>query len=393
MKKYNLNYMDEIIKDDYIEYSEKSYKSDKKLNVEEIPNAIVLPADLDAEKNNTLWGNGGVVNQNKEYIESSAQIAENMCNRVYGNYDFDKYDEIDEEVIYMNYFLPHWGHFLIDIVNRLWYAKKCDKKIVYTALEKHKIEGNFLEFLNLLGIEEERLIRITKPTKFKKVIIPESSIYPGKYYTKEFVEIFDAVKSKVEIDTKMKDKKIYFSRKNIQHELRKEVGEKDIEKFFKNNNYDIVCPETLSLTKQIQIIKSAKEMVAFSGTLPHNMLFAENGANIIIINKTPRANAHQFLIDDMRELNVTYIDCHISLFPVFYGPGPFVMTINDNLKRFAKDNNYYLKVNDKINKLKNKIKIVWYLVKYYRTYITFPKDGKVTSEYITKIYNYYRTKL
>ena len=56
-------------------------------------------------------------------------------------------------------------------------------KIVYTCFkdENCTIDGNYLELLELLGIQRDRMICVNAPTRFRKVIIPESAIYPGSY--------------------------------------------------------------------------------------------------------------------------------------------------------------------------------------------------------------------
>ena len=166
----------------------------------------------------------------------------------------------------------------------------------------------------------------------------------------------------------------------------KEIGEKEIEKFFNNNGYYSISPEQLSLTEQIQFFRDSKEIVCISGTLPHNIMFADKGKNIIIINKTYKLNKHQEIINQAKNANVTYLDLHISLFPVAYGKGPFIMTINKNLQRFAQDRTYDLKI--KITqRFKNIYKKIWYLVQYLKIYkFKIYDDGKTNWKELFKFY-------
>ena len=92
---------------------------------------------------------GGVLDEKLNYIKNSAQIAANMRNRVSGGYSFDynKVKTVHSKVIYMNYFIHQWGHFLIDVINRLWFAVvNKDFPIVYTSNinENDIIAGNYL---------------------------------------------------------------------------------------------------------------------------------------------------------------------------------------------------------------------------------------------------------
>lgn len=391
MQRNNLKYIDDFMKKEYNEISKRDYFLNEELTVTEVEDGIILPV-LNTNEYNTSKGAGGVIDKEFNYIQSSAQLAYNMKNRVYGKYNIEneKIEYNNETVIYGNFFYKHWGHFIIDIVSRLWYLLEYNDKlkVVFTTMlhdDSTKIDGNYKEFLNLFGISDDRILLINKPTKFKKIIIPDCSIYPGKYYTKEYIKIFEKVSNSV-IRNYNIPHKIYLSRSKLKKAKEKEIGEKEIEKFFNNNGYYSISPEQLTLTEQIQFFRDSREIVCISGTLPHNIMFSNEGKKIIIINKTYKLNKHQELINQAKKANVTYLDLHISLFPVAYGKGPFIMTINNNLKSFAQDRTYDLKI--KITqKFKNIYKKVWYLVQYLKIYnFKIYNDGKTNWKELFKFY-------
>ncbi|MCQ2741610.1 MAG: glycosyltransferase 61 family protein, partial [Alphaproteobacteria bacterium] len=63
------------------------------------------------------------------------------------------------------------------------------------------------------------------------------------------------------------------------------MGEKEIEKVFKQNGYKIVYPEKLTLKNQIKCMGNAKEIVGVSGTGMHMALFAEKGTKITVLER------------------------------------------------------------------------------------------------------------
>lgn len=384
----DFKYMDDFMKNQYMELADINYELDKKLEVKHIKNGTILPV---IKEKNILFGKGGVIDEKGNYVEISAQKAHNMIQRVNGKYDSVSEEKIDCTVIYMNFFYKHWGHFIIDVIPRMWYLlENTTLPIVFTVKKdsNETISGNYLEFLKLFGIDEKRIMVINKPTTFTEVIIPEMSLYPGKYYTKEYVKIFDKITQNIQPNEKLPEK-LYLSRSQLGFAKRKEVGEKDIEKFFNENGYISISPEKLSLKEQIEYIKSAKEIVAVSGTLPHNMLFGQEGKNWIIVNKTYRINRHQALINQMKNVNVTYLDLHISLLPILYGPGPFIMTLNENAERFAMDNGYKIEIS-KRQKNANRIRKIWYILKYFYTYKKgLPKDNSINSK---ELYEFYKKR-
>ena len=109
------------------------------------------------------------------------------------------------------------------------------------------------------------------------------------------------------------------------------------------NGYKVIAPEKCTLRELIFYIHNCKEFVSLSGTIPHNIVFARKETRCVIINKTYRINTIQLLLNNLADCNVVYIDAHISLLPVSPGSGPFMIAVNDNMIKFAKDRNFRIK--------------------------------------------------
>ena len=153
------NYIDNIIKNTYIKEHKKNYLNKKKCKITIVDNGIVLPVRK-VNNQDLSQGAGGVIDSKLNYIKSSTMLAKNMKDRVNGKYniDTDNIDYMDETVVYGNAFYKHWGHFLIDIVSRLWYLIDHPKyKVVFIVEESSdiNIDGNYLELLELFGIKKE----------------------------------------------------------------------------------------------------------------------------------------------------------------------------------------------------------------------------------------------
>lgn len=406
MNIFEESYLEDLSKNDFEMLSKNKYLVDKNLKVEEVKHGIILPPEKYKVKianklgfNIPLHGKGGVINSDGTYVELSSQDAYGMRQRVSGAYKInsEKVRFIDEEVIYMNYYIHQWGHFLLDVIGRLWYVLKSDKnlKIAYTCYknEEDKILGNYLEFIKLLGIEESRLVMINEVTQFSKVIVPESSILPGKYYTKEYKNLFDEVVKNSNFNVS-KAGKIYCSRSKLKIAKNKEIGENRIEEIFIKNGYRPIYMEQHSLSEQIEILNNSEEIVLTSGSLAHNLLFLKNKTKVTILNKTYRVNLHQFMINDLSEGLIKFVDIYIAPMPILYGLGPFLMSVTKPFKKYLKDEKIGLE-NEKL--LSNKeylnyyLKWIW-LYKAYIFRINSISEGKNDYEKSFKqIRNYYKT--
>ena len=165
----------------------------KKDNLEalEYSHATILPLKKLAG-DDLLFGRGGVIDINNEYIEESG-----IPGRIFGSYEISEPDYKDERVVYCGYLVPHWGHYLVEAVTRLWYFMKNDStidKYVFFIEEKSErtISGNYREFLELLGIWD-KLDIISVPTKYREVIVPQRSFKMGQYWSEEFKNIYNTV--------------------------------------------------------------------------------------------------------------------------------------------------------------------------------------------------------
>ena len=299
-------------------------------------NATILPLRRDDQ---LLFGRGGVVDSDGNYVDLSA-----IPGRVQYAYPFENAEYRDETVVYCGYLVNHWGHFLIEGVTRLWYFLENDRRVDKYVFfldehEEREIKGNYREFLELLKIWD-RLEIINRPTTYREVIVPELGIHMRTAYTPKLVKVFDAAADSVIPDPSWETpEKIYFSRSQFQKGLPFESGYDTLDNFFAKNGYTILYPEKVPLSRMIHYIRNSKVVASLSGSLPHNMLFANQGQRVEIVERLVISDDNQTDVNRMRQLQVTYIDASIPIYPVDF-VGPLIMGYTDCLKRFAEDKGY-----------------------------------------------------
>ncbi len=336
----NINY--EYVRPHKIDDMKVRYESGLKLNnelkVEIIPNATILPVKKMAQ-DSLLFGRGGVVDEDNNYISLSS-----IPNRIDKAYDFAAPSEtIDKKVVYLGYLVNHWGHYLVEGVSRLWYFLKNDPtidKYIFTVEEYREcsVNGNYREFLSLLGILDKVEI-INKPARYKEVVVPQRSYARRDYYSEEYKRTFDAVAEEAmeragEFDTY---DSVFFSRGHFKKAKIYEIGGELLDSYFSNNGYKLVYPETISLTEMIVLIRSAKQCACASGSIAHNMLFGYDEQQLTIVERVSVLNVDQTDVDCIRDLNVTYIDGHYTIYPVSMGGGPCFFAFNRQFRKYCED--------------------------------------------------------
>lgn len=316
------------------------------------------------------WGLGGVCDENNQFAEVS--FYDGGWAKHGGYYEWKEEEYCDEEAVYMGLFLSHWGHFLVDLTGRMWFLQqlaktRTDFKVAYVGEET--IQGNNLAFLKLLGIREEQLIHITKPTRFRKVYVPEQAFRTCLWYTDEFVNMLDemhetVMNSAVDFSKLETVKKVYFTRKKFSKATTSEFGEDYFESCFIHNGYEAIAPETLSLEEQIYIWNHAEEIACMNGTIPLNVLFSKNSnLKLTVLNKTSICHENPGLLLEMRKISATFLDVYKEPFknyPKSLGTGPYLLWPSDQFDDFCKKKGYTMPITTNAR--------AWYFRKQYVRY-------------------------
>lgn len=318
----------------------QNFKKRDDLRVQEYDRAAILPVKRFAQ-DNLLFGRGGVVDAEGKYVAlSSIEL------RLDGAYDVQDMPFVDERVVYCGYLVDHWGHFLIEGVARLWYYLTNPEAVDrYVFIGKiggvTEAKANYKAFFELLGIADKMVV-INQPTRYRSVIVPERAYGYRQYYTAQYNQIFERVAQSALMyaDKYPKSEKVFFSRSRFPKALAYEAGLDMLDNYFARNGYEIIYPEQLGLAEMICRIRSATWCASESGSTPHNMLFAGDGQKLIIVERQSVINHVQSDIDAVKELDVTYIDGHYTIYPVPVGGGPFILAYNDLFHRFTQDMRY-----------------------------------------------------
>lgn len=307
----------------------------KELHVWRGNNATILPL-REENRGSYRFGIGGVVDENGQAVSLSA-----IESRMGAGYPFENPEYKDEKVVYCGYLINHWGHFLAEGVARLWYAlvskEPVDKYVFYLMEnEQRQITGNFREFLELIGVWDKAEF-INRPTTYREVIVPETAFLFMRYSSPQYHKIFDTVAERVQVmpDWRPLDK-IFFTRSQFAKGNNLDFGVETLDSFFQNNGYTVLAPEKIPLSQLIYYIRNASEIATISGTVHHNILFARNGQKITIMERLIVNIDYQVSINQLKDLDVTYVDANFNICSVSM-VGPFLVGYNHIMQRYIAD--------------------------------------------------------
>lgn len=271
------------------------------LGLRTLKDALVLPCrDLENGKSG-----GGIVEADGSFLmESTVHYGSHVPYQV----EEDQVTHSDETVIFFGMLVGVWGHCFTDCIKRAWFFSSAqykerfsDVRIVYIA-HKGSLHQNFIELLYMLDIRISSFTEITKPTRFKEVIVPDSSFFtaPDKvtHFTPEYKECIDRIKAPYKKEETEIDLKIYYSHRNVRG-YKNDIGEERIEAYLKQNGFQIVHPERLRFSEQLELLSRCSVFAATDGSTSHNSIFLPEHSSVMIIPRSPYLTFHQLALNEL----------------------------------------------------------------------------------------------
>ena len=321
------------------ENSHNMFREQKPMEIRTLPKGLILPQKQ--VENGPMWGLGGVCDEQGTFVELSAYNGGWATHGGFYQWDEEEYQDCD--VVYFGMYFNHWGHFLIDLMGRLWYYVN-HKGVKLAYLGEEEPQGNFLEVFSLLGIGQEDLIHVTKPTRFRNVIVPQFSCKSCEWYSDEYRSIFDSMIRRVEQENyapaQFKDvKKVYFARTSFGKARGTEFGEETIVQWMESNGFTIIAPEKLSVRDQIYIWNQAEEIGCLDGSIPMGIAFSNNPKlKLTVLHKTSLEHLNLELYLLMRPCDVKLLDVWhepYKKYPKNIGAGPFLLHLGTDAKEYS----------------------------------------------------------
>ena len=344
--KYHLDFIDACMYDATLRKSSKPHVVKRELSYRIVENATILPTK-DVEGKGIC---GGVVDGEDNFLTDTGF---HVGKEGYYDYDHTEVDKREETALYLGFFYHVWGHAFTDNLKHLWFIgtpafkELCQKtpiKLVYACDSSFHISKNFGELLGIVGLNVEQLEPADHLVRYRTMYIPDVCFYTRdeeRFITPDYIRMMDKVVNKVTPSNKYE--KIYLTRTQLKGGTL-DFGEKSIEGVFRKLGYRVIAPEKYSVKEQIAMMRGCRYLAATEGSISHNAVFLADQAHLIIIRKGAYVNEYQFPLNEMRDLDVTYIDAHLSVFTdsEAMAAGPFYLYVNDNLCRFAniQDNSF-----------------------------------------------------
>ena len=155
----------------------------------------------------------------------------------------------------------------------------------------------------------------------------------GRLYTIEYYETIERVRHYAQKNfTPLPNKKFYFL-----HD-RNQFGEGYLANYLYSKGYEIIYPIEYPFEEQLNILANCESFASNVGSIAHNTLFVKDGTECLFIPRTCNGvlNEYQNLINQLRNLKVSYVDSSLSILRKD-GNGPYCYIVSENLRKHFND--------------------------------------------------------
>lgn len=292
----------------------------------------------------TNTGAFGVFDDRGILVNSSLQYRGKTAQFIPKFYAPDDY--MDCDAVFLGNTYPHFGHFLLEHLNRGWgIAQINSKNIKYVLVDNQNMGAKqwMIEFLKLAGVPEKDILILNKSMRFNKIYIPYQSLnIVSGWYGNEFKNVFNVMRENSGSDTVYD--KVYVSRAKLNDYMRV-WGEEKVQHIFEKNGFKVIYPETMPLSQQIAIISHAKVLAGCAGTALHLALIMCDGTRVIQLNRTSAVKDNgeiQYRLCMIKNQDIDIISASVEEFQSTHGGfhAPQIIGVNKYLKQFFDENNF-----------------------------------------------------
>jgi hypothetical protein len=228
--------------------------------------------------------------------------------------------DLDEEILYLGWFHPRYGHFLLETLARSWFLLQSEPslRVVFHIMRDFQYEGTIAEILSEFGVTPGRIVDIQGPTRVRRLIVPEAAYELGYAAHVDAARPFQTIANRIfSSSTPSIQQPVYLSRSKLPAKLRAIVGEDELERTLRDRGFHVAYPETLPFAEQVRLVNRHAHVITNDGSAAYNLLFALGGPTVHYLTDGAQVPDY-FLVPRLVGSFANFINC---LRPTALGPG------------------------------------------------------------------------
>jgi capsular polysaccharide biosynthesis protein len=228
---------------------------------------------------------------------------------------------LSRPTIFGGYLNTHYGHFITEVLSRLWLERPQEQTVLFTSLtDSHSgiysppdspLPCFINSLLKALGYPEIIIVspRETILVNNGEIIIPWPLFQTRYAVHPEYASLLQKIGGQLACNKiqAVRHKKIYFARSLLANCLRPLINEDAIIDVFREEGFTIAYPETMSIEEQVSIVSNSTIIAGFAGSALHNVVFSPFRKKMLILSCEKQVNSNFLLFQLARDDDVRYM--------------------------------------------------------------------------------------
>ncbi len=231
-----------------------------------------------------------------------------------------EHDAIDaapfDTMVYGGPLLAHYGHFLLTTLARCWALDGSHPVLFHSTPRVQDHEAGFIvELLRCAGLEQ-RSFSFDRPTRLRRVIVPEPALYEQHSIWTHHAAAMAAIGRAIPSLPSPSPKKVYLSKSRLISGVNGLEGESFIDLKMRQAGFEVIHPEHLGLAEQVNLFRKAELIVGTAGSAFHTLaLTPHTQARRLVLTLEHFLNTNFLLIDRACGGTSDYFTIKDELFP------------------------------------------------------------------------------
>lgn len=261
---------------------------------------------------------------------------------------------LEGEYYFLDREWPAYGHVPTEVISRLWAWDEAKRKypnlkVLVSAPDTKNILPSYeISILTAFGIATEDIVVLSEPARVKKLLAATPMFSISDYVNPKLTEIWTKIGDVLCDRDYLSAKRVFLSRRA--GSLRECRNAEQLEDCFRQQNFTVIRPETLSLGQQVALIRNAEVIAGYAGSALLNLVFADGPKDVVVIGSDSFKNINEHLILGCLGGSLTYLFCEAEVKQPRGGWSDKAYH-SDFSFNFKSDGNYLKETFDRINRL------------------------------------------
>lgn len=192
----------------------------------------------------------------------------------------------------------HFGHALTEQVALLWgwrLAKARDPGIraLVSRVEERAVAPWELELFEAGGIPREDLVMVDDPVRVERLVTATPMFVMPSYAHPDLLATYDEIGRRLaETDEGGRQARVFLTRRG----RRSCHNADEVEDLFRAYGFEVLQPETLSLPRQVALVRGAEVVAGFAGSAMFLTMFAGRPQHVITVAPESYTASNEYLI-------------------------------------------------------------------------------------------------